>query len=92
MNSKFKDMIFEGWMVSGRFVRNTYAKVYKNPKQKVHRAYSYLLVNTKNTKQYLILSGNTVRLLFNGTKTMTQLLSSTGGKNSELTALRKALK
>lgn len=90
MNSKYIGMVFDGWQVCGKFLRNNYNKVYNNMKQKTHNAYSYFLVNTKNTSQTLTLSGNTLRLLSKGNRSLNAMLNSRGGKNSQLNLLRKA--
>ena len=41
--SKYLGKTYEGFTVVRYFVRNSYAKIYGNPKQKVHPAYSYEL-------------------------------------------------
>jgi len=91
MNSKYIGMIFDGWQVCGKFLKNAYNKVYNNPKQKTHNAYSYILVNTKNNNQTLTLSGNTLRLMLKGNRTMSNLLSATKcSKNRQLDALLRS--
>lgn len=93
MNSKFIGMVFDGWKVCGCFLKNNYNKIYNNSKQKQHHAYSFFLVNIKNTNQTLTLSGNTLRLISNGTRKFSDILScSKGGKNVQLNTLKKSLR
>ena len=94
LTSKFLGKEFEGFKVVRYFVKNKYKKVYGNPKQKDHRAYSYELYN-ETTKQHLTISGNQLRLLNDGRRTISQMLSidSRGGyKNPQINAYKKWLK
>lgn len=92
--SKYLGKTYEGFTVIRYFVRNNYAKIYGNPKQKVHPAYSYELFNS-TTHQHLTISGNQLRLLENGSRTISQMLdySNKGGmKNPQIRDYKKWLR
>ena len=94
LTSKYLGKTYEGFTVIKYFVRNNYAKIYGNPKQKVHPAYSYELYNS-TTHQHLTISGNQLRLLENGSRTISQMLdcSNKGGmKNPQIRDYKKWLK
>ena len=92
--SKYLGKTYEGFTVVRYFVRNSYAKIYGNPKQKLHPAYSYELFNS-TTHQHLTISGNQLRLLENGSRTLSQMLSidNNGGmRNPQIRAYKKWLR
>lgn len=92
--SKYLGKTYEGFTVVSYFVKNNYAKIYGNPKQKVHPAYSYELYNSV-THQHLTISGNQLRLLENGSRTISQMLdySNKGGmKNPQIRDYKKWLR
>lgn len=93
MNSKFIGMKFDGWQVYATVLKNSYKKNYNNGKLAAHNAYDYCLFNLNNPIQTLRLSGNTVRRMFNGTRSLAAILSSTkSGRNAQLVQLRKTNK
>jgi hypothetical protein len=93
LRSKFLGKEYDGFKVVNYFVKNDYKKVYKNAKQKNHRAYNYELYN-ETTKQHLTISGNQLRLIDSGKTTINKMLheNKKGGKNLKINAYRKWLK
>lgn len=93
LTSKYLGQEFEGFKVVKYYMKNKYAKVYKNPKQKTHVAYNYELYN-ETTQQHLTLSGNQLRLIANGKRTIAEMLSSTArrSRNPQIHAYLKWLR
>ena len=80
MESKYIGKTYEGFKVINYYRKNEYRKIYKNPKRKTHSSYNYELYN-ETTKQHLTLSGNQLRLINNGRRTINQMLTSTARRS-----------
>ena len=74
MESKYLGKSFEGFEVVEYYRVNDYRKSYNGNKIMPHSAYNYILVNHE-TKDALTLSGNQLRLLNNGVRTIHDMLS-----------------
>lgn len=93
LTSKYLGQEFEGFKVVRYYMRNEYKKVYGNPKQNNHRSYNYELYNA-TTQQHLTLSGNQLRLIANGKRTISEMLTTNArsSKNPQIKAYLKWLR
>ena len=91
--SKYLGQSFEWYVVIRYWLQNLYNKVYNNPKQKWHGSYNYELYNHETNKR-LTISGNQLRLLASGKRTISQMLSTKakGSKNPQINAYLKWLR
>ena len=91
MESKYLGKVYEGFEVIEYFKQNSYKKKYANDSKPVeHRAYSYILYNAER-KDAITLSGNQLRLLESGARTIDEMLSAKRGgyKNKQLSYFKK---
>ena len=91
MESKYLGKVYEGFEVIEYFKQNSYKKKYANDSKPVeHRAYSYILYNAER-KDAITLSGNQLRLLESGARTIDEMLSARRGgyKNKQLGYFKK---
>lgn len=73
--SKYLGNTYDGFTVVGYYKKNDYKNQYgKDTKPTYHRSYDYNLYNYE-TQQHLTLSGNQLRLLQSGKRTITDMLS-----------------
>lgn len=93
MESKYIGRIYDGFKVVNGYLKNNYKKSYNNSKCIPHRAYNFELYN-EETLQHLTLSGNQLRLIDKGIKSIKTMLYETsfGGKNKQINSYRKKLK
>ena len=91
MTSKYLGKVYEGFEVIEYFQQKPYKKQYVNDSKPVeHRAYSYILYNAQS-KDAMTLSGNQLRLLESGARTIKDMLSARKGgyKNKQLGYFKK---
>lgn len=94
MTSKYLGKVYDGFEVVGYHLQNRYRKQYgKDLKPSDHRSYNYDLYNHR-THQHLTLSGNQIRLLESGKRSIPQMLSTTApaSKNKQINAYLKWLR
>lgn len=94
MQSKYLGKVYDGFEVVNYYMCNNYKKRYGREKKPVeHRAYNYELYND-HTKQHLTLSGNQIRILESGKRTIHQMLTSNAfaSKNPRINAYFKWLR
>ena len=91
MESKYLGKVYEGFEVIEYFKQNSYKKQYANDSKPVeHRAYSYILYNDER-KQAITLSGNELRHLESGARTIQEIFETRRGgyKNKQLGYFKK---
>ena len=91
MESKYIGRSYEGFEVVNCFRKNPYKKKYgKDKKPTIHAAYSYDLYN-KETQQHLTLSGNQLRRIESGKRTISEMLNTKAraSKNPRINAYLK---
>lgn len=91
MESKYLGKVYEGFEVIEYFKQNSYKKKYANDSKPIeHRAYSYILYNAER-KDAITLSGNQLRLLDSGVRTIAEMLSGRRGgyKNKQIGYFKK---
>ena len=82
--SKYIGKVYDGFEVVFVFEKNPYIKRYgKETKPQKHPAYDFLLLN-KEVGLSLLLSGNQMRLINNGKRSISEMLATTarGSRNS----------
>jgi len=92
--SAYIGRVYDGFKVVRYYKVNDYKKIYgREIKLNVHNAYNYELYN-ETTNQHLTLSGNQMRLINSGKRTINQMLNESikGGKNTKINAYRKWLR
>ena len=91
MESKYLGKVYEGFEVIEYYKQNSYKKQYANDVKPVeHRAYNYVLYNAER-KQAITLSGNQLRLLESGARTIQEIFETRRGgyKNKQLGYFKK---
>lgn len=91
MESKYLGKVYEGFEVIEYYKQNPYKKQYANEsKLNYHNAYNYVLYNAER-KQAITLSGNQLRLLASGARTIQEMFETRRGgyKNKQLGYFKK---
>lgn len=94
MQSKFLGKEYEGFVVIEAYLRDTNKKQYgKDKKPTQHRSYTFVLEN-KEADISFTLSGNQLRLIDQGKRTIKEMLTSSHGgasKNPEICEIKRQL-
>ena len=91
MTSKYLGKVYDGFEVVNYYLQNKYKKQYaSDSKATDHRAYNYELYNTQ-TQQHLTLSGNQLRMLEAGKRSIPEMLKTNAraSKNKQINAYLK---
>ena len=92
MTSKYLGKTYGSYKVVNYFLKDKHKKAYNSSKSpKEHRAYSYVLLD-ENSSESLVISGNQLRLLESGKRTINQMLQiGRGGyKNKQIGYIKKS--